>query len=135
LIGCDNNNNVIDILLVLRKGKIVGTISLSDIPFGINSLLDSCGAFVEGGKGRNVPISHDVACVEPDTTFASLLKGFSVSQFHRLWVMDGEELLGVISLSDVLHTLLAFATEDVGSKGKKKSKKSKAKSKKTKSKK
>lgn len=88
-----------------------------------NSLLVTTEKFLSGGKGRDTPVTHDVACVEPDTTFVSLLKGFSVSQFHRLWVMDGDELRGIITLTDVVNTLLAFAKQ--GQAGKKRGKKSK----------
>lgn len=79
-------------------------------------MLSTTDKFLTQGKGRDVPLSHDVACVEPDATFVSLIKGFSVSQFHRLWVMDGDVLRGIITLSDVIKTLLAFVAEGQGGK-------------------
>jgi CBS domain-containing protein len=107
---------------VLRKGKICGTISLADVPRALNHLLSPCMNFLDEGKGREGrALGHDVATVDEDCTFASLLKGFSASNLHRLWVMDGSDLKGVITLTDVMRCLLTLSKE------KKKTKKNKEK--------
>jgi len=106
-------------LPVLKDGRIYGTVSLSDVPFALNSLLGNVQAFIDAGKGREMPLSHGVASVDGDCSFGSLLKGFAVSGFHRLWLVDGDLPIGVISLTDVMRCLLTFVTEQRDSKSKK----------------
>ena len=83
-------------------GKLVGNISLKDVPNALNHLFKTCAEFV----ANLAPLGHDVACVELSTSFGQLLTGFKATKFHRFWVIDKKKrLIGVVSLSDVVRTL------------------------------
>lgn len=100
-------------LPVLKKGLLCGTVSLSDVPHALDHLLKSVGEFLDTGKGRGAPLARDVAVVSPTTTFHELLQGFASSGLHRFWVSSGDgKPLGVVSLTDVMRSLLAFARRD-----------------------
>jgi len=82
--------------------KLVGSLSLKDVPSGLDHLFESCGTFSQRIGG---PV-HDLACVELDATFQDLLLGFKSTKYHRFWIVGPDRhLLGVVSLTDVMRVL------------------------------
>ncbi len=80
------------------NNRLVGTLSLKDVPRVLDSLFEPCG--------KALKAVHGAACVELDSTFGSLLKGFQVTKLHRFWIIgDVNRLTGVISLTDAVRCL------------------------------
>jgi CBS-domain-containing membrane protein len=78
--------------------RLVGTISLKDVPRVLDQMFEPCGKLLTK--------VHDSACVELDSTFGQLLRGFQVTRLHRFWILgDVDRLTGVISLTDALRCL------------------------------
>lgn len=99
-----DRNCVTGIPVLNGAGKLCGTFSLADVPQAINCLTYPLETFLK----HNQPTFHPFT-VTADISFASLLKAFSVSGMHRLWVVQDLKVVSVITLSDVIHCLRTFS--------------------------
>ena len=92
--------------VVEADGQVIGFAGASDLLWLLDQLL---GATPDGTTSRKAldttvreVMTPDVFRVEPDTSLDALCRFFQRTGVHRALVMEDGELLGVVSLSDLL---------------------------------
>jgi len=89
-------------LLVLKEGKVVGIITERDYARKIA---------VMSRSSRETPVSdimtREVMCVRPDHTSDQCMALMTENRFRHLLVMDGDKLLGIISIGDLVKGVIA----------------------------
>ena len=103
---------VIDALKLMEAHKI-GAVLVMRGPalLGIFSERDYARrGILQGRKAKSTPVTEvmtsDVYFVNPDTDIEECMKLFSEKRIRYLPVRDGGRVIGVVSMTDVLHTLL-----------------------------
>ena len=99
--------NQIFALPIIQDDKLVGTISLSDfkdVIFQGNLEELSLSFFVKPEY-----VARGV-CLKTDTLETALLK-IKSGHIHRLWVLEGDEPKGVVSISDICRFISNFEIE------------------------
>lgn len=104
--------------VVNDDGRVIGTVSVTDILWLSDRLLP----FLGGGGGepraraagdlgtvREI-MTPDVFGLEPTASLEELLEFFSRTGLHRAPVVEGRELVGIVSASDLLE-LIAEGSE------------------------
>lgn len=89
-------NNISAVPIVLENKKIIGTISLKDVPKLMDHLFEPCGNFTRG-------TAIDGGCIGLHATLADIIKGFHITRFHRFWITRNEVVVSCISLTDVIR--------------------------------
>lgn len=86
------------------KGRLLGVVSERDIVIGITRY----------GKGlldmpvRNIMSSPVVTC-RPTDAVKSIMETMTVRRIRHLPVVDGDDILGIVSIGDVVHHRLTEA--------------------------
>jgi CBS domain-containing protein len=88
-------------LIVVEEGKPVGVFTERDVLNRIvASTRDPASTTVDEVMTKNV------AAVSPDTTVQQAMAIITGMRYRHLPVMDGEELVGVVSIGDLTHWLV-----------------------------
>lgn len=94
-------NQVSGLAVLNDEGQIVGNISASDIRelgFEFN-LFSKLFVSIKDFFGEN---AKPLQAVNPETTFKKIVEIFHTSKVHRVYVVEGKDILGVITPSDIL---------------------------------
>lgn len=87
-------------LVITEQGRPVGIISERDLLKRVVATgLDPRGATVDQA------MTGKLISIPPDETFASLCEKMHVGNFRHLPVIDGERLIGMVSVRDVLSVV------------------------------
>lgn len=94
-------HNAISSLLVIDDGKVVGIFCEKDF---------SCKIVVEDRLTENVPVSEvmtsPVCAIRPDQSIEDAMKIMTEKRFRHLPVMDGDKLVGLVSIGDLVKALI-----------------------------
>lgn len=101
----DNN---IGAVVVMQDNKLVGIFSERDyVRKGI----------IQGRKAKETPVSElmtpNVFTITPDKTTHDCMKLFSEKHFRHLPVVEEDEVIGVISVSDIVNATLKEQQEHI----------------------
>jgi CBS domain-containing protein len=88
-------------LLVIEDGKVVGIFSDKDF---------SCKVVAEDRLSENIPISEvmtkPVCAIRPDQSIDDAMSVMTEKRIRHLPVMNGEELVGLVSIGDLVKTII-----------------------------
>lgn len=84
-------------LPVMDKGQIVGIFSERDVIYGMAS---QGAALMDRAVGE--VMTSPAICAEPDTPVLSALSLMTRRRIRHLPVMDGEKLIGLVSIGDLV---------------------------------
>jgi CBS domain-containing protein len=88
-------------LPILEEGKLVGTISLSDLKeIILSNLQDQSLEYF-----KNPEMVQRGICGKNDS-IQTVLKKIKDGHIHRLWILEKDELVGVVSVSDIFAHIL-----------------------------
>lgn len=100
-------------VLVLKDNKVVGIFSERDLVRKIITLKDfSCDVPI-----RKV-MSDRVLCVQPSDSVNACMQIMTEKRFRHLPVLEGETLLGMISIGDLVKSVIAEQNNTIESLGK-----------------
>ena len=89
-------------LLVMREGAVVGIVSERDYARKVD---------LEGRSSKETPVSEvmtaRVAYARPDQSVDECMAMMTEKRVRHLPVMDGNELLGVVSIGDLVKSIIA----------------------------
>eukprot|EP00472_Partenskyella_glossopodia_P004424 CAMPEP_0197516794 /NCGR_PEP_ID=MMETSP1318-20131121/1724_1 /TAXON_ID=552666 /ORGANISM="Partenskyella glossopodia, Strain RCC365" /LENGTH=295 /DNA_ID=CAMNT_0043065821 /DNA_START=144 /DNA_END=1031 /DNA_ORIENTATION=+ len=96
-------------LPITQNGRLVGTISQSDLR-GLNSdnfhlLMLPVLEFLKTG---GLIEKRSTISVTPTTTLAATIMKVSENKVHRAWILDQGELVGVVSLTDIISRFTPY---------------------------
>ena len=102
-------------LPVVRYKSVVGIISQTDLNHFISLTAKERGDhFMEAAKLRAWTVEEvmtkDLETVSPDQPIRSALELFAKNKFHAVPVVKDEELVGIVTTYDIIHTLLESQT-------------------------
>jgi CBS domain-containing protein len=96
---------------VVDGGKVVGVFSASDLLAFLADLSDTTPSLTfTRRKGRTTPLedvtvdevmTRKIQALRPDSSVDEAAAFMGEKQIHRVLVMEGDELLGIVSMSDV----------------------------------
>jgi CBS domain-containing protein len=88
------------------RGRMVGVISSTDILTSEAEAEDAPAreALFEGTMVRDLMTPHPLT-VSPDTEVKEAAQQMLYADVHRLFVVDGEQVVGVISTSDIMRAV------------------------------
>lgn len=92
------------LVVVGETGRIIGTVSEQDIVAG----LAEHGIELLGMAAENV-MSQSVAVCSPRNDLATAMRVMTASRCHHLLVLDHGELVGIISMVNLVHARLVEA--------------------------
>jgi CBS domain-containing protein len=88
-------------VLVLDGGRLVGILSERDYARQV---------ILKGKASKDTPVREimttTVVCVNPDQTIGECMAIMTDKRFRHLPVMEGDRLLGVVSVGDIVKALL-----------------------------
>ena len=88
-------------LPVLEEGKLVGIFSERDYARKI---------ILEGKQSKDTPVrdvmTTDVRCISPDETAKECMALMTKNHFRHLPVLEGDSLVGIVSIGDIVRALL-----------------------------
>lgn len=88
-------------LLIIDKGKVIGIFSDKDF---------SCKVVAEDRLSENIPISEvmtsPVCAIRPDQSIDDAMSVMTEKRIRHLPVMDGEELVGLVSIGDLVKAII-----------------------------
>ena len=91
----------IGVLPVVEKGRLVGIFSERD--YARKIILE--GKHSEETRIREV-MTTNVSCVSPDHTIKECMTLMNKNRFRHLPVVEGEAVVGIVSIGDVLRAIL-----------------------------
>jgi CBS domain-containing protein len=95
-------------VLVLSEGRLVGILTEREYARGI---------VLQGKKSRHTPVGETMCTrlirISADTTLEECMEFMTDNRTRYLPVMDGERLVGMISIGDVLKNLLAEYRQNI----------------------
>lgn len=95
-------------LVVAHNGQIVGIISERDYARKIILL---------GKTSRDTPVSEimtrEVVTIHPDDTLDECMEAMSRHRVRHLPVIEGDEMVGIISIGDVVRTIIHDQREKI----------------------
>jgi len=95
-------------LVVVHNGQIVGIISERDYARKIILL---------GKTSRDTPVSEimtrEVVTIHPDDTLDECMEAMSRHRVRHLPVIEGDEMVGIISIGDVVRTIIHDQREKI----------------------
>jgi len=99
---------------VMDDDKLIGNFSISDFKFAnslnlLGYLHLTIEQFLQLKPPPDSPIPSPI-CVRPQTTILELLEKIRLTGVHRLYLVDDDHLIGVISLKDIVELILQDAT-------------------------
>jgi CBS domain-containing protein len=93
--------NGISSLLVIDEGKVVGIFSDKDF---------SCKVVAENRLTEIIPVSEvmtkPVCAIRPDQSIEDALSVMTEKRIRHLPVMDGENLVGLVSIGDLVKAII-----------------------------
>ncbi|KAL6073305.1 hypothetical protein QOT17_004963 [Balamuthia mandrillaris] len=101
--------------IVSKQGELVGSISVTDLKYAADNIerleVPLCEFWEKEEWERRK--EHLLTCTEDDT-FGEVVRKLKEGRVHRLFVVEKESFrpLRVISLTDVMRAVLAFAEEE-----------------------
>jgi CBS domain-containing protein len=89
-------------------GRMVGVLSTSDILASEEEALDPTARerLLEGTFVRDLMTLHPLT-ISPDANIQDAARQMLQAEVHRLFVTEGERLIGVISTSDIMRAVAA----------------------------
>jgi CBS domain-containing protein len=100
---------------VVEGGKVVGVFSATDLLTYLSDLTDSPASLTSRRSGRRATPLEDVTVddvmtrkvesLPPDCSVEEAAALMGKRQIHRVLVMMGDVLLGIVSMSDVAHAV------------------------------
>lgn len=100
---------------VVDGGKVVGVFSASDLLAFLADLSDTTPSLTfSRRKGRTTPLedvtveevmTRKIQALPPDTSVDEAAAFMGTKQIHRVLVMDGDVLLGIVTTSDVARAV------------------------------
>lgn len=110
------NNHDIRHAPVTSRGKLVGMLSWIDMKkLPASNVLET---LEDAGGNSKVLVSqvmtHDPVSVQAGDTIGDLAEIFSENQFHAVPVMDGEQIVGIVTTTDLIKYFLDTLTEQEG---------------------
>jgi CBS domain-containing protein len=89
-------------VVVLDSGKLVGILSERDYARKV---------ILKGKASREIPVreimTKDVVCVRPDMLIEACMKLMTDKRIRHLPVLEGDRLIGVISIGDVVKAVIS----------------------------
>jgi CBS domain-containing protein len=90
--------------VVDRAGRLIGVISTTDIIAAEEEAPESRVALFESSSVRDLMTSRPIT-IGSDATIKEAAQQLLYSDVHRLFVVDGERLVGVISTTDIVRAV------------------------------
>ena len=107
------DDTVLDAIKVLAKKDIGALIVIEDDkPVGIFSERDYArNVFLKGKSSPETPVRNIMAapviCAKLDQTVKECMAVMTAKRFRHLPVMDGDELVGMVSIGDLVKSIIA----------------------------
>ncbi len=107
------DDTVLDAIKVLAEKNIGALIVIEDDkPVGIFTERDYArNVFLKGKSSPETPVRDimvsPVICVSPDKTVDECMAVMTVRRFRHLPVIDGDELVGMVSIGDLVKSVIA----------------------------
>jgi len=107
-------NSVSAVTVLKKDGTVFSQLSASDlrnlgisneIPLSIRSLMKTVGEFIELVRAAT-NTTHSLISATPTTPISEIIKTLAESEVHRIWIKDGDEIKGVVSLTDLMKPLV-----------------------------
>lgn len=107
-------------LLARRRIGAALVLDSADQVLGIVSERDIVGSLAEHGAGtmdRTAAqlMTRDLHIATPSTTVPQAMEMMTVGRFRHLPVMDGDQLLGIVSIGDIVKARLSQQEQEVDS--------------------
>jgi CBS domain-containing protein len=96
--------------IIDKSGNLIDTLSASDFR-GVNlenlkdTLLPVCD-FLKKARGK---MEYDLVTGTADEPLYSIVDKVMVHGHHRVWIVEGKKLIGVVSLTDIIKTFSDYA--------------------------
>ncbi len=107
------DDTVLDAIKVLAKKDIVALIVIEDDnPVGIFTERDYArNVYLKGKSSPETPVRDvmvsPIICGRPDQTIEECMAVMTVRRFRHMPVMDGDELVGMVSIGDLVKSVIA----------------------------
>ena len=98
------------ILVLDSAGQLLGVVSERDI---VCSLAENGSATLERTAAQLM--TRDLHIANPSTTVAHAMELMTVGRFRHLPVMEGDRLLGIVSIGDIVKARLSQQEQEVDS--------------------
>lgn len=95
-------------IMVMDNGKLVGIFSERDY---------ARKGIIQGRKAKSTPLSdvmiHDVFTVTPDMDIEDCMQLFTNKFIRHLPVVDGEKVVGMLSIGDIVSAIMKEQTDHI----------------------
>ncbi|GIW21895.1 MAG: membrane protein [Candidatus Sericytochromatia bacterium] len=94
---------------VVSGNKLIGLISLTDfmrITYNVGEVKDQINQAIFSTLGIKDVMTTDLITVSPNDTIRDVAEILANKEFHALPVVEGDELKGIVSTTDIIKYLL-----------------------------